>query len=214
VLLEALDTAAAGKLTAEARKLRVRARYAPANTYSLTIPWTPTTTALRIAGEWKDLDPGADEETVKGQDTTGDGMTVEQEYRVCLAGREEKGLPPDGPQFKELFLIDEGGIFDTAVWRRPAGSRRGSWMNPSFSGADPRSPASWTSTPTPAAASTPFAWRPCSARETPATPQAMQANGLYGGMAIKSPKDVKACRVFKDRIRATLNELFLWLGKR
>lgn len=217
VLLEALDTAAAGKLTAEARKLRVRARYAPANTYSLTIPMDANNNGIADSWEkWKDLDPGADEETVKGQETTGDGMTVEQEYRgfVVLDGKKRVFRRMD-PRFKELFLIDEGGIFDNAVWEKA--SRIAAWKLDETlvqGGADPKESRIVDFNSDSGGGKYALRLETVLGSRDPGDPTSNAGEwGYTEEWPIKSPKDVKACRVFKDRIRATLNELYLWLGK-
>ncbi|MDP3001456.1 MAG: hypothetical protein Q8N47_28485, partial [Bryobacterales bacterium] len=124
VVVEALDTAAWGKLTARAPALDLKAIYKPTNTYSLTIPRDDD--GNKIADAWEKLmqlppqpNGQADEEKVAGQERAGDGMTVLDEYRglvVLVEGNQV--LRRFNPLLKEMFVIDPAGLFDFALWKK------------------------------------------------------------------------------------------------
>jgi hypothetical protein len=124
VVIEALDTAAWGRLTAAAPSLGLKAIYKPANTYSLTIPRDDD--GNKIADAWEKLmklppqpNAEADAEKVEGQDRGGDGMTVLDEYRglvVLVEGK--KTLRRFNPLVKEMFVIDPAGLLDLSLWKK------------------------------------------------------------------------------------------------
>lgn len=217
ILVEALDTAACGKLIAETKRLRLRARYVPSNAYSLTIPMDANGNCIADGWErFKDLDSSADEETVSGQDATGDGMNVDQEYRgfVVLEGNKRIFRRMD-PKLKELFVIDEGGIFDTSVWGKA--SRIAAWrLDESLvrGGNDAKQSRIVNFNSESSGEKHALRLETIRGSRDPANPGSNEGEwGYTEEWPIQSPKDVKACRVFKDRIRATLNDLYLWLGK-
>ncbi len=88
VIVEALDTAAYGKLVASSQKLDLRAIYKPTNTYALVIPRDDDNNRSPISGnvKWEfsgPSDTGADKDVVAGQDRT---ATVLQYRRVPRVG--------------------------------------------------------------------------------------------------------------------------------
>lgn len=127
VAVEALDTAAYGKITANAPALELKAIYKPTNTYALVIPRDDDNN--KIADAWErqmglphQPNIQADKDTVSGQDRAGDGLTVFDEYRGLVifenGARVHKRFDP---RVKEMFIVDEGGIFDPALWLSASG---------------------------------------------------------------------------------------------
>jgi hypothetical protein len=124
VVIEAMDTAAWGKLTAKAPALDLKAIYKPTNTYALTIPRDDD--GNKIADAWEKLmqlppqpNVQADAEKVAGQERAGDGMTVLDEYRGLVVLMEgSKVLRRFNPLVKEMFVIDPAGLFDFTSWKK------------------------------------------------------------------------------------------------
>lgn len=217
VYVQAKDFGAWGRLTASAPKLSLKAIYKPTNTYSLTIPRDEDGNHIADAWEGTALEPSADDEEVAGQTARGDGLTVASEYRGLVVlengAKVHKRL---NPKRKELFVIDAGGIFDTGAWER-ASDISAYKVDDSMvqsSGGGGRSPiVNFLPGPD---SSHKYAVRleTVSGDKDPGDPNDKTGDWGYTlEWPIRSPKDVVACRVFKDRIRASLNSLYLWLGK-
>lgn len=83
----------------------------------------------RIADSWQrqmgiaaQPKPNAVAYKVTGQDRVGDGLPVAHEYRgpVILDGGVKAHKRFD-PRVKEMFVVDDGGIFDPALWLSASG---------------------------------------------------------------------------------------------
>ncbi len=100
-----------------ALKVRVRGKETP----DLDIPLDADSN--RIADAWErgktwGRSRTDDDETVAGQDSRGDGLTLYDEYRGLVVpdgqgGRQFRRLEPD---VKEIFLLDPANAFPTAKW--------------------------------------------------------------------------------------------------
>lgn len=216
VYVQATDFGAWGRIKASAPKLSLNAIHKPTNTYSLTIPRDEDGNRIADAWEGTAREASADDEEVAGQTARGDGLTVASEYRGLVilqdGAKVHKRL---NPKRKELFVIDAGGIFDTGAWERASdivAYKVDDSMVQSSSGG--RSPIV-NFLPGPDSRHK-YAVRleTVAGDKDPDNPD--DASGDWGYTTewpINSPKDVVACRVFRDRIRASLNTLYLWLGK-
>jgi hypothetical protein len=215
VVIEALDTAAWGRLTAKALDLDLKAIDKATNTYSLTIPRDTDGNKIADAWEGQALDPQADDEEVSGQNAKGDGLTVAAEYRgFVVLENDRKVLRRLNPKRKELFVIDAGGIFDTAAWERASeivAYKLDESMVQGGSGRESRIVNFLSPSDRPKYA---VRLETMSGTTDPDDPKGAGSEwGYTTDWPISSPKDAVTCRVFKDRIRATMNELYLWLGK-
>lgn len=130
VQIEALDTAAYGKLTAKAPKLDLRAIYKPTNTYELVIPRDDDNN--KIADAWErqmglpaQPDVQEDKDPAPGQGRAGDGLTVLDEYRglVVLDAGGAKVHRRFDPRVRELVIVDPENIFDADLWFKASGVR-------------------------------------------------------------------------------------------
>jgi hypothetical protein len=217
VYVQAMDFAAWGRIKASAPKLSLNAVYKPTNTYSLTIPRDDDGNHIADAWEGAALEPGVDDEEVAGQTARGDGLTAASEYRgLVVLENGEKVHRRLNPKRKELFVIDSGGIFDTAAWER-ASDIVVFKVDESMvqGGSDRRQSRIVNFLPGPDRTHK-YAVRleTVSGSKDPDDPKGDSGDwGYTTEWPISSPKDVVACRVFKDRIRAALNTLYLWLGK-
>jgi len=112
--------------------LRVRAKD-EADAEAKTLVRGQTTTDLKIpkddnanniADSWEPAgvptDKSWDGETVGGQDTAGDGLTLYNEYRgvVALDGQGKKAHQRLTPTEKELFIVDPQTSFPSSIWKR------------------------------------------------------------------------------------------------
>lgn len=215
VYVQATDFGAWGRIKASAPKLSLKAIYKPTNTYSLTIPRDEDGNHIADAWEGSALEPGADDDEVAGQTVRGDGLSVASVYRgLVVLENGEKVHKRMNPKRKELFVIDSGGIFDTAAWERASdivaykvddslvqgGGDRGRSRIVNFLPGPDRSHK--------------YAVRleSVGGDKDPDNPNDKSGDwGYTTEWPISSPKDVVACRVFRDRIRASLNTLYLWL---
>jgi hypothetical protein len=128
VQIEALDTAAYGKITARAPKLDLKAIFKPTNTEALVIPRDDDNS--KIADAWErqmGLPPSAnvqeDKDTAPRQDRAGDGLTVFDEYRglVVLDANGGKVHRRFDPRVRELVIVDHENIFDAELWFQVSG---------------------------------------------------------------------------------------------
>lgn len=217
VYLQAADFGAWGHLKASAPKLSLKAIYKATNTYALTIPRDDDGNRIADAWEGTALESSADDEEVPGQTAQGDGLTVASEYRgLVLLENGAKVHRRLNPKRKELFVIDAGGIFDTGAWERASDivAYKVDDSMVQSSGGGGRSPIV-NFLPGPDSRHK-YAVRleTVLGDKDPGDPK--DASGDWGytiDWPIRSPKDVVACRVFRDRIRASLNTLYFWLGK-
>jgi hypothetical protein len=214
VVIEAMDTAAWGRLTAKAPDLDLKALDKATNTYSLTIPRDTDGNKIADAWEGRALDPQADDEEVSGQNAKGDGLTVAAEYRGFVVledgGKVHHRL---NPKRKELFVIDAGGIFDTGAWERASEIAAHKLDESLVQGGS--GPASRIVNFLSPSGQPKYAVRleTISGTKDPDPGGAASEWGYTTPFVVSSPKDVLLCRVFRDRIRTTIGELYLWLGK-
>ena len=217
VYVQATDFGAWGRVTASAPKLSLKALYKPSNTYSLTIPRDEDGNHIADAWEGSALDPAADDDEVTGQDVRGDGLSVASEYRgLVVLENGEKVHKRMNPRQKELFVIDAGGIFDTGVWEQASGIVAYKVDDSLVQGGGDRSRSRIVNYLPGPDRSHKYAVRleNVGGDKDPDDPK--DNSGFWGytiEWPISSPKDVVACRVFRDRIRASLNTLYLWLGE-
>lgn len=106
------------------RDLRVKIR--GKDTPDLDIPQDDD--ANRIGDSWQPEDaqgmPGDwDDETIEGQDATGDGITLYDEYRglVVLNAQGGREFVRLNPKTMEMFMIDTKNIFPDAKWEEVTG---------------------------------------------------------------------------------------------
>lgn len=124
VAVVAEDGGAYGKLQAECKDLNLIGKYERTGEFSLAIPKDDN--ANHIADCWEDsmgitkdnLPAEWDDETVSGQQNNGDALTAYEDYRGFRVLKD--GQPAYvrlSPKQKALFVIDDGNIFDPALWQ-------------------------------------------------------------------------------------------------
>lgn len=217
VYIEATDFAAWGKVTAEAPDLSLRALHKPTNKYSVTIPRDEDEN--KIADAWEGssrLEPSADDEDVPGQQSRGDGLTAASEYRGFVVlengARVHKRLDP---RRKDLFIVDAGGSFDTALWANLSGITAWKLDDSLIQGGSDRRQSRIVNFLPGADSRHKFAVRleTVSGLADPDKPS--ETNGPLGytdEWPIRSPADAIVCRVFKDRINSVITGLYNWLA--
>jgi hypothetical protein len=216
IQIEATDTAAFGKLKASAPTLQLKAIYKPDNTYALTIP--RDTDGNRIADAWEGraLDPASDDEKVAGQDSRGDGLTAADEYRgfVVLEGGRKVFRRMD-PKRKELFVIDEGGLFDTKLWETASGIVAYRLDESLVKGGADGDESRIVTTSAKSGEDAKYAVR---LEKMPGTIDPDDPGGDNPSMGYSlhivggSPKDAELCKVFPVRVRNYIGKLYTWLG--
>ncbi|MEN6582416.1 MAG: hypothetical protein ABFD54_08190 [Armatimonadota bacterium] len=126
VIVEATDCGAYGRVKAVCDELNETAQDEATGRPSLSIPRDENNN--HVADAWEEeqgirsYNEDWDEEEVAGQEIKGDGLSLYREYRgfVVLNGSSliHKRL---SPRDKDLFVIDEGNIFDTQLWKQASG---------------------------------------------------------------------------------------------
>lgn len=220
VVVEALDTAAYGKLIASAPELSLKAIYKPTNTYALMIPRDDDND--RIADSWQrqmgiaaQPNPNADEDKVTGQDRVGDGLTAADEYRglVILDGGVKAHKRFD-PRVKEMFVVDDGGIFDLALWLSASGITAYKVDDSMLAGgANPEE--SRVVNFNASADKKKYAVRVLTMPGDSDPDDPGKTNPSTGYTACgecRMPKDADYCKVFPTRIRKQVEDLFRWLS--
>jgi len=220
VVIEALDTAAYGKLTASSKEMDLKAIYKPTNTYALVIPQDDDNN--KIADEWErqmgifgQADVQADKDITVGQDRKGDGLTVMDEYRgLVILDNGVRVHKRFNPQVKEMFAVDAGGIFDSALWLSASGvtaykvdeSMIAGGGDPeesrvvNFNGSGDRKKYAVRVLTMPG-------------DDDPDDPgKTNPSTGYTACGECRMPKDADYCKVFPSRIRAQVEGLFSWLS--
>jgi len=129
VLVEALDTGAYGRVEARCDELGMAGEYDPTGDLFLALPRDDD--GNQVADGWETAaagmqshDPAWDDDPQPaGHALNGDSIGLYREYRgFCVLGDdgalEFRRLDP---RTQELFVIDAGGVFDTAAWQRASG---------------------------------------------------------------------------------------------
>ena len=224
VVIEALDTAAWGRLTAKAPDLDLKAIDKATNTYSLTIP--RDTDGNRIADAWEGraLDPQADDEKVEGQDRAGDGMTAIDEYRgliVLVDGKKE--LRRFSPRVKEMFIIDPGGLFDAQRWKEFTQLEAYKVDDSLVKGGGDEIESRLVNFNGPDSAKSKYAVRlvKLSVGQDPDGAEKMRIGYTHCGYCTsatdcdkcKSPKDARSCNIIPERAPMTVEQLYAKLEK-
>lgn len=218
VVIEATDTGAYGKLKASAPSLQLEAIYKPTNTYVLTIPRDDD--GNHVADAWERQmnvhgTQDSDEDQVPGQDRTGDGLTYFDEYRgFVVVENGGKVFRRFDPKRKELPVIDPAGIFDSALWEQASGIVAYKLDESLIAGGgDPE--ASRLVNFNSDSGHPKYAARVVSMPGTGDSGDPGGNNQSMGETACgqcRSPKDADSCKVFPARIRAKIQDLYLWLG--
>ncbi len=126
VRVESYDTAAYGKLRAHADSIELDGEYEPTRKRYFTIPRDDDENEIADAWEKPLVGSGQGGETDKdetpGGAKRGDGMSLAHEYRgyVVLDGGKPAFKRMD-PRVKELFVLDDAGVFDTDLWKKAIG---------------------------------------------------------------------------------------------
>jgi hypothetical protein len=218
VLIEATDTGAYGKLKASAPALQLEAIYKPTNTYVLTIPRDDD--GNHVADAWERQmnvhgTQDADEDQVPGQDRTGDGLTYFDEYRgFVVVENGDKVFRRFDPKRKELLVIDPAGIFDSAIWEQASGIVA-HMLDESLIAGGGDAEASRVVNFNSDSGHPKYAVRVVSMPgiSDPDDPGGKnQSMGKTPCGQCRSPKDADSCKVFPARIRAKIEDLYLWLG--
>ena len=159
----------------------------------------------------------ADEDRVPGQDRTGDGLTYFDEYRgfVVVEGG-VKVFRRFDPKRKELLVVDPDGIFDSALWEQASGIVAHKLDDSLIAGGeDPE--ASRVVNFNSDSGHPKYAVRVASVAgiidpDDPEEENKEQNLGKTECEQCRSPKDADFCKVFPNRIRVKIQDLYLWLG--
>lgn len=224
VVIEALDTAAWGRLTAKAPDLELKAIDKATNTYSVTIP--RDTDGNRIADAWEGsaLDPQADEEKVPGQDRAGDGMTAIDEYRgLIVLADGKKEFRRFNPQAKEMFIIDAAGLFDLQRWKEFTQLEAYKVDDSMVKGGGDEIESRLVNFNGPTSAQFKYAVRllKLTAGEDPDGAEGVRIGYTHCGYCssatecdkCKSPKDARNCNVIPERASTTVEQLYMKLER-
>lgn len=219
VQIEALDTAAYGKLTAKAQKLDLKAIYKPTNTYALAIPRDDDNN--KIADAWERqvgqaANPQEDRDPAPGQGRPGDGLTVFDEYRGLVV------LDPGGnkvhrrfdPRVRELVVVDSGNIFDAGLWLSASGVQAVKVDESMIAGGgDPEE--SRVVNFNLSGEKKKYAVRVMTmpGNDDPDDPGKTNPSTGYTACGdCRMPKDADYCKVFPSRIRKQVEDLYQWLS--
>ncbi len=220
VQIEALDTAAYGKLTARAPNLDLKAIFKSTNAYALAIPRDDDNN--RIADAWERqmgfasaANPQEDKDPSPGG-RAGDGLTVFDEYRglVILDPAGGKRHRRFDPRVRELAVVDPGGIFDTGLWFNASGVEAVK-MDESMiaGGSDPEE--SRVVNFNGSGDKKKYAVRviTMAGDDDPDDPGKTNPSPGYTACGeCRSPKDADYCKVFPSRIRKQIEDLYQWLN--
>jgi hypothetical protein len=229
VVIEALDTAAWGKLTARASSLDLKAIYKPTNAYALTIPRDDD--GNKIADAWEKLmqlppqpNGQADAEKVAGQERAGDGMTVLDEYRglvVLVEGNQV--LRRFNPLVKEMFVIDPANLFDFALWKKMTQLEAYKVDDSMIAGGDDEVASRVVNSNVDDSSQSKYAVRlvKLAPKDDPDGAAENRIGFTHCGYCrsatdcdeCKSPKDARTCNVIPERPIILVNRLYADLGK-
>jgi hypothetical protein len=218
IAIEATDTAAYGKVTARASALKLKAIYKPTNQYVLVVPRDDD--GNKIADAWERLNGAqrnvmADKESVAGQDRAGDGLTVFDEYRgLVVLESGIKTLKRLSPQVKEIFVVDTGGSFDSAVWQRASDVKAYKVDETMLAGGGHAEESRVINFNADDGDHKKYAVRveTMPGDSDPDDPQKKNTStGQTSCGECRSPKDADYCRIFPYRIRVLFEDLYRWL---
>ncbi|HEX2949618.1 MAG TPA: hypothetical protein VHV83_08635 [Armatimonadota bacterium] len=218
----ATDTAASGKVVARCDELNLVADYQNSGIEYLALPKDDNHNDVADAwentqGVMKDNLPISwDEEEVNGQEAKGDGLSLFREYRGFVVddggGQRFTRL---SPKRKELFVIDNGGVFRTDLWEKASQIRAYKLTDDLVYGGNDRTTSRIVDYTIGALSGQhKYAVRievihGLVEKDAPqgANPTALGYCGFdegYDPGAFLTPKDARYCRVFPDRIREQL----------
>ncbi len=226
VLVEALDTGAYGRVEARCDELGMAGEVDPTGDPFLVLPRDDDEN--QVADKWEmavagmqSQDPACDDDPQPaGHALDGDSIGLYREYRgFCVLGDDGSlQFRRTDPRAQELFVIDAGGVFDTAAWQKASGIVAYKVDDARTQGGDDRTQSRIVDYTMDEDEDTHvYAVRvECMPgdRDTGGLPGADDPGvlGYAGPWPISQPRDAQFCRVFPARHRSAVDHLTTILG--
>ncbi|HEX2951693.1 MAG TPA: hypothetical protein VHV83_19330 [Armatimonadota bacterium] len=222
VEVEALDTAAYGTIVAKCDELNLTAENTRTGKQSLQVPCDDDNN--HVADGWEKqmglqshpTDWDGDPEPA-GQQYTGDGLSLYREYRGCVVSENGRLVFHRlNPRKKELFIIDKGGIFDTQLWEKASGIAVYKLTDDLVYGGDDRTTSRVVDfTMGAISGQHKYAVRieTVNGIIEPDAPEGANPNAFGYSTDSYTPKDTTYCRVFPDRLRRYISDVYKFLDE-